>query len=153
MKPFSISTMLYFFGDKCTLYKDLLYIVHMLFHFRSPYPLTDFRCKSLHLTWAKSLQSGEAEASRNPRYVFISEAYHNFIENPKLSPSIRKPDLVLALNCGFIFYKDWDPTLPFLTKYVDVPLVFTEYYEEDCKHDLGKLGKKYILMIPCTTLQ
>ena len=115
------------------------------FHFRSPYPLTDFRCKSLHLTWAKSSPSSEekpsaAGSSRDPRYVFISEAYHHFIENPKLSPSIRKPDLVLALNCGFIFYKDWDASMPFLTKYVDVPLVFTEYYEEDCKHDLGKLG-------------
>ena len=46
---------------------------------------------------------------------------------------------MLALNCGFIFYNEWDRSLPSLIKYPDVPLIFTEYYEEDCKLDLQKL--------------
>ena len=54
----------------------------------------------------------------------------------------RKPDLVLALNCGFIFYKEWDRSLPSLIKYPNVPLIFTEYYEEDCKLDLQKLDSQ-----------
>ena len=40
-----------------------------------------------------------------------------------------KPDLVAAFNCGFIFYTSWDPSLPPMIKYADVPLVFTEYYQ------------------------
>ena len=49
---------------------------------------------------------------------------------------------MLALNCGFIFYKEWDRSLPSLIKYPNVPLIFTEYYEEDCKLDLQKLDSQ-----------
>ena len=49
------------------------------------------------------------------------------------------PDLVTAFNCGFIFYTSWDPSLPSMIKYADVPLVFTEYYHEDCGLNLQKV--------------
>ena len=92
---------------------------------------------SSHLKWTRK----ENKTSQMPpRYVFISKPYHEFVEGTK-DVSVKKPDLVLALNCGFIFYKEWDATMPSLTKYANVPLVFTEYYEEDCKLDLQKLGK------------
>ena len=64
--------------------------------------------------------------------------YHTFIDGD-IGKKGPKPDLVLALNCGFIFYKEWDASMPSLIKYPDVPLVFTEYYEEDCHLDLQKL--------------
>ena len=111
---------------------------HVFIYFfllRSPYPLTDFRCISSHLKWARA----DTKGLQIPRYVFISTAYHDFVETHE-DNSIRKPNLVLALNCGFIFYKEWDATLPSLTKYPNIPLVFTEYYHEDCKYDFNKLG-------------
>ena len=91
---------------------------------------------SSHLKWARE----NDQFCEAPRYVFISQAYDHFIKNHE-DFLIRKPDLVLALNCGFIFYKEWDASMPSLTKYADVPLIFTEYYEEDCRLDLQKLGR------------
>ena len=52
--------------------------------------------------------------------------------------------MVLALNCGFVFYKEWDASLPSMVTFADVPLIFTEYYEEDCKLDLQKLGSTFL---------
>jgi hypothetical protein len=75
-----------------------------------------------------------------PRYIFVRRVYHDFVEDTKYQMEIRRPDLVLALNCGFIFYNGWDAaSLSSMIKYADVPLVFTEYYEEDCVLDLEKL--------------
>ena len=91
-------------------------------------------CSTKHLKASK--ESGVAL-----RYLFVPEVYHDFVDG-KLNgyePQILRPDLVLALNCGFIFYKGWEPSLPAMTKYPDVPLIFTEYYEEDCQLDLQKL--------------
>ena len=83
-----------------------------------------------------------------PRYVFVNAAYHDFVEKRKKKSSfpaeLRKPDLVLALNCGFVFYKEWDASLPSMVTFADVPLIFTEYYEEDCKLDLQKLGSTFL---------
>jgi len=103
----------------------------------SPYPLSDFECASEHLKWARSDRV-------RPRYVFINRPYHEFVENKnaKQYTDFRRPDLVLALNCGFIFYQQWDRSLPSLIKYANVPLIFTEYYEEDCKLDLQKLDSQ-----------
>ena len=106
-----------------------------IFLFRSPYPLNDFECASEHLRWARN-------GTAHPRYVFINCSYHEFVENASIyknAADVRKPNLVLALNCGFIFYREWDLSLPSLIKYPGVPLIFTEYYEEDCCLDLQKL--------------
>ena len=40
----------------------------------------------------------------------------------------QEPDLVAALNCGFIFYKSWDSSLDSMLRTSSAPLVFTEYY-------------------------
>ena len=39
-----------------------------------------------------------------------------------------EPDLVAALNCGFIFYTSWDSSLDPMLRRTGAPLVFTEYY-------------------------
>ena len=39
-----------------------------------------------------------------------------------------EPDLVAALNCGFIFYNSWDSSLDPMLRRSGAPLVFTEYY-------------------------
>ena len=44
------------------------------------------------------------------------------------SKHYTEPDLVAALNCGFIFYKSWDSSLDSMLRRSSAPLVFTEYY-------------------------
>ena len=44
------------------------------------------------------------------------------------SKRYQEPDLVAALNCGFIFYKSWDSSLDSMLRTSSAPLVFTEYY-------------------------
>ena len=109
---------------------------------RSAYPLTDFCTSSEHL------RRSRPNLKSFPRYVFVNAAYHDFVEKRKKKSSfpaeLRKPDLVLALNCGFVFYKEWDASLPSMVTFADVPLIFTEYYEEDCKLDLQKLGSTFL---------
>ena len=103
---------------------------------RCNYPMTDFQCSSNHLQESKAAEGRDVRS----RYVFVRQAYDKFVLEK--ASNIARPDLVLALNCGFIFYKEWDPSMPALIKYPDVPLVFTEYYEQDCQLDLQKLGKR-----------
>lgn len=69
------------------------------------------------------------------RYTFVHNTYDGYMD---VSCKV-KPDLVAAFNCGFIFYTSWDPSLPSMIKYADVPLVFTEYYQEDCGLNLQKV--------------
>ena len=115
---------------------------------RSPYPLTDFCTASEHLRRTR----GTNFLKSFPRYVFVNAAYHDFVDsNPRKKSSsqnqeLRKPDLVLALNCGFVFYKEWDASLPSMVTFANVPLIFTEYYQEDCKLDLQKLGSSLLYL-------
>jgi len=51
----------------------------------------------------------------------------------------QEPDLVAALNCGFIFYKSWDSSLDSMLRISSAPLVFTEYYLQDCQLNLEKI--------------
>jgi len=55
------------------------------------------------------------------------------------SKGYQEPDLIAALNCGFIFYKSWDSSLDCMVRSSGAPLVFTEYYREDCQLNLEKL--------------
>ena len=83
--------------------------------------------------------------------MFVNAAYHDFVDsNPRKKSSrqnqeLRKPDLVLALKCGFVFYKERDASLPSMVTFANVPLTLTEYYQEDCKLDLQKLGLYFLL--------
>ena len=123
---------------------------------RSPYPLTDFCTASEHLRRTR----GTNFLKSFPRYVFVNAAYHDFVDsNPRKKKSssqnqeLRKPDLVLALNCGFVFYKEWDASLPSMVTFANVPLIFTEYYQEDCKLDLQKLGLSFSFLMSVLNLQ
>ena len=44
------------------------------------------------------------------RYSFFKASYH------QIFPSLPRADAVTALNCGFIFYKSWDESLPLMLK-------------------------------------
>ena len=59
-------------------------------------------------------------------------AYHEYAA----SPGYTEPDLVAALNCGFILYSSWAASLPAMVRASGAPLVFTEYYEQDCRANL-----------------
>ena len=63
---------------------------------RCPYPLMDFECSSNYL-------KGSKPGATN-RFVFASQTYDHFMSKD----SGLRPSLVLALNCGFIFYQEWD---------------------------------------------
>ena len=78
------------------------------------------------------------------RYVFVQDTYDGYAESisnimSKGNDKFIKPDIVAVLNCGFIFYSSWDKSIPYLLKYPEVPLIFTEYYEEDSKYNLQKV--------------
>ena len=47
-----------------------------------------------------------------------------------------KPDLVVALDCGFKFYPTWISAIPCMLKYENVPLIFTEFTLQDQKDNL-----------------
>ena len=57
------------------------------------------------------------------------------------------PDLVCVFNCGFHEFskqpeKDtWKPALPFLTKFTDVPLIFTSYTFTEAEKDFELIQK------------
>ena len=114
------------------------------YNFRSPYPVSDFKCVTNEL---RELRPDIDDI----RYVLIQDTYDGYVENnsnktPKANSNFIRPDIVAVLNCGFIFYSSWDKSIPYLLKYPEVPLIFTEYYEEDSKYNLQKvdsLGKKY----------
>ncbi len=63
------------------------------------------------------------------RYVFKRRSYQEACGEGK----VPRADLVVALNCGFVFYESWDASIPLMLSRPGVPLVFTEYYLEDCQ--------------------
>ena len=78
--------------------------------------------------------------SNNAVVKFIVEKPCGYQQYAK-SKHYLEPDLVAALNCGFIFYTSWDSSLDSLVRKSGAPLVFTEYYEADCQLNLEKLEK------------
>ena len=62
-------------------------------------------------------------------FRFVRSEYKSYAS----SKGYLIPDCVAALNCGFVFYKSWDASIPAMLKNKGVPLVFTEYYLEDCR--------------------
>ena len=71
------------------------------------------------------------------KFILVKDDYKSYAR----SKQYLEPTLVAALNCGFIFYKSWDASLDFMVRKSGAPLVFTEYYLEDCKLNLEKLKK------------
>ena len=77
------------------------------------------------------------------RYLFVQDTYDRYSKSANTKKLYNcgfiRPDIVAVLNCGFIFYSSWDNSIPHLLEYPEVPLIFTEYYEEDCKLNLQKI--------------
>ena len=77
------------------------------------------------------------------RYLFVQDTYDGYSKSTNTKKPYNcgfiRPDIVAVLNCGFIFYSSWDISIPHLLEYPEVPLIFTEYYEEDCKLNLQKI--------------
>lgn len=74
----------------------------------------------------KNLNAGKVSV----RYDFVLGSYDAYAAD---RDSFVEPDCVCAFNCGFIFYPSWDASIPAMIGTRGVPLVFTEYYLEDCR--------------------
>ena len=61
------------------------------------------------------------------RYVFVQKDYKSFMDS--FECNAKKPDIVAALNCGFVFYKEWDESLPSM---VNQPLL--GHYQPNMGH-------------------
>ena len=53
------------------------------------------------------------------------------------SSHFSEPDIVCAFNCGFILYSSWAESIPHMIRQSGAPLVFTEYYLQDCMANLA----------------
>ena len=53
------------------------------------------------------------------------------------STTFTEPDIVCAFNCGFILYSSWAESIPHMVRKSGAPLVFTEYYMQDCQANLA----------------
>lgn len=79
--------------------------------------------------------SYQTESDAVIKFVLVKADYKSYAK----SKEFQEPDLVAALNCGFIFYTSWDRSLDSMIRQSGVPLVFTEYYLQDCQLNLEKL--------------
>ena len=61
------------------------------------------------------------------KFILVKDNYRGYSK----SKTFLEPDLVSALNCGFIFYQSWDASLDPMLRGSGAPLVFTEYYLQD----------------------
>ena len=82
-----------------------------------------------------SLQSKELQTERADltiRYMMFPMFYQEYAN----AKAFLKPDLVVALDCGFKFYPTWVSAIPCMLKFKNVPLVFTEFTLQDQKDNL-----------------
>jgi len=84
----------------------------------------DFTYKS------KELQTERADLTI--RYMMFPMFYQEYAN----AKAFLKPDLVVALDCGFKFYPTWVSAIPCMLKFKNVPLVFTEFTLQDQKDNL-----------------
>jgi len=103
-----------FIGDECPL---------------SEFP-KDFTYKS------KEIQT-ERGSDLTIRYQLCPKLYQDYAT----AQSFIKPDLVVALDCGFKFYPSWIPAIKQMLKYPNVPLIFTEFTLADQKDNLDIVTK------------
>jgi hypothetical protein len=48
------------------------------------------------------------------RYLFVETDYHLFMTSH--NGNAGRPDIVAALNCGFVFYNEWNASLADMVK-------------------------------------
>lgn len=75
------------------------------------------------------------DASPHPSLELIYQPPCPYDEYAR-SPAYLEPDLVCALNCGFILYSSWAASIPLMVRDSGAPLVFTEYYDIDARANL-----------------
>ena len=75
-----------------------------------PYPASDFEYESPQLS--------RSRPDLKIRYSFVKPTYHEYAATAgqKKKNKFVRPDCVAALNCGFIFYQSWDPSIPPMLK-------------------------------------
>ena len=81
------------------------------------------------------MQSKELQTDRKDltiRYMMFPMLYQEYAN----LNTFLKPDLVVALDCGFKFYPTWVSAIPCMLKYYYVPLIFTEFTLQDQKDNL-----------------
>ena len=84
------------------------------------------------------------EKGRKTKYDIRRMAYQDYVQK---CPDYKIPDLVCAFNCGFHEFSEepeketWKPALPFLTKNIGVPLIFTSYTLSESKKDFDLIRK------------
>ena len=80
------------------------------------------------------------ENGRTIKYDIRRMSYENYSTK---CPDYVEPDIVCAFNCGFHEFANeqeaeketWKPAIPWLTRYVDVPLIFTSYTKTEAMRD------------------
>lgn len=65
------------------------------------------------------------------------------------SSMYTEPDVVCAFNCGFILYSSWAESIPHMVRRSGAPLVFTEYYMQDCQANLDMVKE----LVPVEVVQ
>ena len=121
-----------------------MYILFFVY-FSSTYPDSIIHCRSEYL------QKARPELD-DIRYVFVQDTYDSFVENCDNRnykyKDLVQPDFIAILNCGFIFYDSWNKSIPYLFKFPNTPVIFTEYQRQDAESNLEKvktLGKQEII--------
>eukprot|EP00094_Tigriopus_californicus_P009383 TCALIF_09048-PA protein Name:"Protein of unknown function" AED:0.16 eAED:0.32 QI:0/0.57/0.37/1/0.85/0.75/8/0/553 len=119
-------------------------------------PIRDYTSLTLHVVGARSAESSEVmrweilaahlPLLQNLTIVLIGpelrddSTYHDFVNSKAAKKAkVAWPDAISALNCGFIFYQSWDASIPSMLRSPGVPLIFTEYYLQDCQLNLDKV--------------
>jgi splicing suppressor protein 51 len=80
-------------------------------------------------------------AGRKVVYGFWKGLYHDFLN----SKNYKKPDLISAFNAGLYRLTDfegkdtWSPTIEAMLKEPDIPVVVTEYTEQELPYDLQRI--------------
>jgi len=69
------------------------------------------------------------------------------------SQAYQEPNLVVALNCGFILYNSWAASIPWMLRKDGCPMVFTEYYLSDAQDNLDLVFETINERSPDDTVQ
>ena len=116
----------------------------LYFYLSSSYSSTNIHCISEYLKRSRP-------DLKDIRYTFVQNTYDNFVESNGQGKNecedLISPDLIAILNCGFIFYDSWNQSIPYLFKFQNIPVIFTEYHRKDSESNLQKveaLGKNRI---------
>ena len=80
------------------------------------------------------------ETGRHTKYDIQRMSYEDYC---KKCPNYVQPDIVCAFNCGFHEFANdqeaeketWRPALPWLTRHIGVPLIFTSYTRTEAMRD------------------